>query len=240
MKKIFFVLIALFTAVLLPSQEVSPNAMNYRYLEEVQALNPNNPTLRGFDYRYQGVRGTPLLWEDWKPAAIIFAGRDSFSPEVQVNLDLFDQYLFFRLKTGAIGQLKADKITAVKFAGEPGGDDMLFKTFPERQIEGGKSDAPAFYQVIYDHTFVLLKSVRKTFRKADYEGPFSADRRYDEYLEKVTYWIKEKDGPFTKLNLNKKSLAKALPEQVVNIKRLWKQDDDEKAIVDLLKELEGN
>jgi len=80
----------------------------------------------------------------------------------------------------------------------------------------------------------------KNFITADYKGAYSADRRYDEYVNDTKYYIKGSEGIFQQVQLNKKSIARAIPGKKDIIERAFNKasgDDMESLVISILEQL---
>jgi hypothetical protein len=69
----------------------------------------------------------------------------------------------------------------------------------------------------------------KLLRKADYKGPYTAGRPYDEFINESHYYIRKADGTLVKIKLNKKSVMEVLQDRREDIEpflRLYKENVD--------------
>ncbi len=189
-------------------------------MQYLGSLNPFEAGGRVVDLRYEGVKGTPLLFDDWVVCRMQMIKPVERIIEVEVVLNLTEQRLFFRSIGGkGGGELPLDLFDAILFTEQ----DKYLRIFPENEIEGGNNDQLRFYEVMHEGEVVFMKSLKKLFREADYRGAYSPDRRFDEYVYKEEYFIGPNSGPFTKVRLKEKLLLKALPDQADELKDLIRE-----------------
>ncbi|MBK7870173.1 MAG: hypothetical protein IPJ74_05530 [Saprospiraceae bacterium] len=187
-------------------------------------LTPLSAGAIGFDNRYEGIKGTPFLFEDWVTGNIQFVKQDTFSTSVKLNVDLITQTITVQLRDGSLGEITAAYVQAIKIS------DPIFPrkmrnyiVVREGDIEGLKSVRPKFYEALYKGEFMFLKSIQKKFRKADYAGAYSADRRYDEFLTEEVYWLKSPKSAYEKVTPKRKDILKTLSAYEGEIEKIIKE-----------------
>lgn len=179
-------------------------------LRDLGNLTPYATGAVGFDNRYEGIQGTPYLFENWRLGSIKFAKQDTFSAPVKLNVDLVTQVVTVQLRNGTVGEMSATYIQALKVSVPESKSSSQFIVAREGDIESIRSVRLKFYEVLYKGEFAFLKSVEKKFKKADFQGAYSADRRYDEFLTEESYWLQSPGKPYEKVNLKRKDIEKAL------------------------------
>jgi hypothetical protein len=176
----------------------------------------------GFDTRYEGVKGSPRLFEKLLPSLMRVKGQDYYI-QLETNLDLEKNSLIFNNpKTGKLLSIPSDLIKEVKVTIE--GKELTFRVsrakYFEREIKDGR-----FYQVLKDGPFQFIKLPIKKLIAADYKDVYSADRRYDEYTTYYKYYIMQSDSVFHQVQLTRKSILKEFPGK----KEIINQQVDEKS-----------
>ena len=217
------------------------NRQNYTEdeLRSLATMGPNTPGVRAIDNRYQGVQGSPLFTTEWKKGTFKLKEKEDFGKEVEVNIDLMEHVLYFRLNNGFVGSLPSTRVTEFKIEKEAD-EFYLFRVAQENEIEGTSKNRLKFYEVLFDGDIVLLKHHYKEFIKADYKGAYSTDRRYDEYDNRYSYWIKEGNKDYQKVRLKRKSLEQALPNSANKIQKIIKSEKlDLKNDADLIRLIEA-
>ncbi|OON65820.1 hypothetical protein B0919_23305 [Hymenobacter sp. CRA2] len=186
-----------------PAPDAAANANKTNIVPgEFQAYN-------SFDHRYEGIVGTPYLIKGWTPTTLQLVDKRQVD-NVPARYDVYRQVLVIRPdnKSDSVW-LDATRLTGFVLppllSGQPA---RVFQPF---------ADAPqpdqrrAFAEVLYQGAagYTLLKLPRKILVKANYQGGYAADRRYDELVDRNTYFLRRPDGTVAEVKLNRKSLAAA-------------------------------
>jgi hypothetical protein len=209
-------------------------------LRQLATLGPLSPGARGFDNRYEGVRGSPLLFEDWREARIVVQGGTAEGEQAEININQYDNLLVVRFPGGQAGTVPVAKIRMLHVKTPAG--TRTFESLPATMVENDSEEEKRFYEVLRQGKFTLLKAHEKIFQKADYKGAYSTDRRYDEFLDRQVYYLRGPDGPFEKLNkLKSKAIEKTLPGyekeigEIVNKEKLdLREERDVIRLIELL------
>lgn len=204
-------------------------------------ISPYNRGSKGFDLRYEGVKGDPLLFKDWQTTSIQLTNRDTFSASAKINVDLIAQVLIIQLRNGTSGQIPLSKIKAFKIE-NPDGTTRLWKIYSEKEIEGSTGEGLKPYEVLVEGDFTLLKRMDKKFKKASFKEAYSIGNRYDEYVPTTDYWFREGKKPYQEIKLKRKAIEEALSAHTETVEKAMKAQKldltSEKEVVQLLKTLE--
>jgi hypothetical protein len=165
-------------------------------LNEVGDLGRNwNSSFRVFDERYEGVRGSPLLYEEWRDGHVVFEDGRELSYEKLFNIDATTGELLIVLPSNNIVALPSTRIHSVS--------KIL--------------DSPMYLARVYScGDITLYYAPLKKFKAADYKGAYSPDRRYDEYIDEPVVLAKV-GSDFRDLKLKKKQVVKALEDVMPDI-----------------------
>jgi hypothetical protein len=171
-------------------------------------VSPYSPGGVGFDTRYEGIKGSPRLYDTLFPSILKIKGQKDYF-ELDTDIDPLSNYLIFSYPKGSkLQSIPADMISEVIITKE--GKDLVFRT-----EEGSKFDKSIkdnkFFQVLTEQPYLFIKLPVKTFTNADFKGAYSSDRRYDEYSTIFRYYVLTPDGVYNKIQLTRKSLAKVFP-----------------------------
>lgn len=226
MKSMTFIFLILFSLTIIKAQEPPSNPTPPLYTEEdlrqLGTIGPMSPGARTIDTRYEGVKGSPFLFEDWTSAALQLKDKEDFGNEVSINIDGEKNHLYFQLPGGYDGMIPAERLQAIKVKIAPE-KYQIYEVWSSKEVEGEKEPILKYYESLYDDKFKLLKLDYRYFVKADYKGPYSSDRRYDEYIADSSLWLKEEGGSFHKIKLKRKSIEQALPSYASDIQKVMKQ-----------------
>ena len=216
MKNLFPILFLAVVPNFLLAQQNKPMAFNLQEnLKLVANLQVGSPAALGYDNRYEGVRGTPFLFDEYYPADFKKDGKFYQDPKVKYKLNLERNLIHTQFKNGyeiAFHMSAFEEIHLKK-----GSKIMKFILLNSAYVEGNPEGAK-FYEQLNDGPYQLIKQHKKLFKEADYKEVYSNDVRYDEYLDRYQYFIRTPNNTFEKIKLKKKVLLKQFPN--------WKSDLD--------------
>jgi hypothetical protein len=102
----------------------------------------------------------------------------------------------------------------------PGQDRIiLFK-----QVFVEKLKKQVSLQVLYNENSILYKRHFREFREADYGGAYSQDRRYNEYHDRESYYLKTGDNELQVLRSSKKSALEIMEDQREEVEKYIKKE----------------
>ncbi len=177
----------------------------------------NQGAVQTFDERYEGVKGSPLLFEQWAPGRVTLRDGKVFA-SVELKYDLYRDEIV--VKHPYDHAVIPDKHTIARFSlhTEPSDDSshfVLIDYLPNYR----KFPLNHFAQVLYGSlsnpaTSTLLAVHNKKLIKASYEGAYSANRPYDEFSEIMTsYYLIKPDGRSYRLKPTIKSVRRTLGDK---------------------------
>jgi len=201
--------------------------MNLRELGSMDGLG----NVKTFDTRYEGVKGSPNVFESWHPGEVYMKNRGRIGIE-QMNYNSFQNEIVY-MDPDTYKHMTLDKYL-VDFFRIFNEDTLLFVPviFPEET-------EPVFAQVIYNKKSQVYKVYRKEYLQANYGGGYSADRRYDEFVDKHDlYFRKHDENVLYKLRRPARRVKKAFGEDSGKISSFIKSNDlkfkDEKDLLRLM------
>ncbi|RTQ52168.1 hypothetical protein EJV47_03845 [Hymenobacter gummosus] len=165
-----------------------------------------------FDHRYDGLVGTPYLQKGWTPAKVKLADKRELVG-APARYDVYRRVLVVQPYAGKKDSVWLDVTRMSEFTllpAVPGQPERLFVPFASAPDAEKKA---AFVEVLYQGTsgHALLKLPRKVMVKANYQGGYAADRRFDELVDRSEYYLRRPDGSAVEVKLSQKSLAGAAP-----------------------------
>ncbi|MHA6247898.1 hypothetical protein ACXYMU_08195 [Pontibacter sp. CAU 1760] len=170
---------------------------------------PNATSVRLYDNRYEGVKGTPYFYEDWAEATI--TSKNTIYKDIQVKFNVVENELFYRNAAGKEFILKPQYVDNFTLKGQTVVQPVTFKKFEALAAEDLKL-ASTFVIPIYDGKQVqLVKLPQKLLVKANFEGPYKSGNTYDEFRDEQVYYLIGPGKGVSKVKLNKRALLKALP-----------------------------
>ncbi len=191
----------------------------------------------GFDNRYEGVKGSPRLFDTLLTSLLKVKGED-YIIQLKSDLDLIGNSLIFMdPKTGKLASIPSAITREVRIFKD--GKEMIFRTTNGRRIEKDTKEEK-FVQVLKEGKIQFIKLPVKKLIEADYKEVYGADRRYDEYTTYYKYYIMSADSSFHRIQLTKKSLEKMFPDRRELINKTAESksyDNNEEMVIDILDKL---
>ncbi len=189
----------------------------------------------GFDTRYKGVKGSPLLFDTLQFSYLKINQQDKYI-EIQSNIDVVSNSIIcLHPKTKQLISIPGYKINELIIRNED--TDMIFRTMSNDNLKM-KSGEYIFYQVLNDDAYKLIKVPSKDFIEADYKQAYSPGRNYDEFVTEYKYYILSPDGKINQCQLSAKSVSKIFPDKKELIKKKSEEKtytDKELMVIDILK-----
>jgi hypothetical protein len=211
MKQLFSIIVFIFLALRVSGQGnilYQTGITAEQNLNAIGKLEPYSTGGVGFDTRYQGVKGSPMMFDTLLTSLINVSGTDYFI-ELKADLNLIRNSVIFRHpKTGKLLMIPSDIVNEIKI--DSGGKMMIFRISRDKCFD--KDIKPGrFYQVLKQGKFQFIRIPIKKLIPADYKDVYSSDTRYDEYTTHYRYFIMNTDSTFNQVQLTKKSLVKLFP-----------------------------
>ncbi len=171
------------------------------------SYNPtSNNTVRVFDGRYKGFKGTACFFDQWYPADIVFQNGIKYE-KIMTKLDIYKQQeiVIIRKEKGDSITLKDEAIKIFVIDNTETGRKHTFKRF-----QVGENRLGDFCDVLCEGKYALIAHRNKTLIPADFKGGYSTERFYDEFILTVEFYIVTPDNQIIKLKKSKKALSKIL------------------------------
>lgn len=189
----------------------------------------------GFDTRYKGIKGSPMLFDTLLTSFLKINSQDKYI-QLETNIDLVSNSVhFIHPRTKQMVAIPGSKITEIIIRN--GNTDMIFRTMEGSDLKKNTGDF-VFYQVLNDNPCQLIKVPAKEFTEADYKQAYSPDRQYDEFSTTYKYYIISDDGSLHPCQLTERSVMKIFPGKKDQIEKITKgksYPDKEAMVIDILK-----
>ncbi|MBK9389954.1 MAG: hypothetical protein IPN68_07095 [Bacteroidetes bacterium] len=189
----------------------------------------------GFDTRYKGVIGSPMLFDTLLISYLKISKQEKYI-EVPSNIDLVtNSVICMNPKTKQLISIPGNKINELIIRNE--NNDMIFRTM-SNEFLNKKTGEHIFYQVLNDDNYKLIKVPSKDFIEANYKQAYSPGRGYDEFVTTYKYYIISPDGAINQCQLSEKSIIKIFPKKKELIKNIIKEKiltDKEAMVIEILK-----
>jgi hypothetical protein len=204
--------------IMLPATyaQVKNTPERQQILNEVGKSN-NQSAVQTFDDRYEGVRGTPFLSDRWASGTVKLR-NGKVHDKVQLKYDVYQDELV--VKHPYDRAVIPDKLTITQFVldSAQSGDSLHFilvRYLPNSR----KFPSNHFAQVLYgslsdSQTSALLATHTRKLIKADYQGAYSADRRYDVFGPVMTsYYLVKPNGQTDRFKPTRRAVRQLLKDK---------------------------
>jgi hypothetical protein len=205
--KTIIIALALFVSLTCSAQNISV-PQGYEAKENLRELGSMDGTgnVRTFDNRYEGVKGTPYVFEEFHPGEVYLKTKNKVAVQ-DLNYNCFENELVYldpaTKVIRAMNRFQVDLFTIRD------GDRVL--TFVPVKL--GEDEETIFAEVLYNKGSIVYKVYGKEWLKANYEGGYSADRRYDQFVDKYDLYFMKKGGNMLyKAKKSKKQVIAAFPD----------------------------
>jgi hypothetical protein len=166
--------------------------------------------VRTFDWRYQGLKGTPYLLPYWAKGYVMLANGQRYDRGL-IKFDAYRQELVLIQPPARPDSIVIDRDRVSWFVIEPAdsGSAIVFRHFTN--LRSNDPDLlDTYYRVLYNGSHSLLQRISKQFRPANYKEVYSPDIRFDSFVDQSTYYVLGSDRRISKVKLSAKSLLAAV------------------------------
>lgn len=174
--------------------------------------NGNSANLvRTYDNRYEGVKGTPFFIDDWRKATL--TNNKTLYSNVDVKYNIYENNILYRSADGKEFILEPTKVDSFVLTDKNTKQEYDFRQVPALAAQDAKF-VNQFVVILHEgKQSQLIMVPEKTLVKADFKGPYSSGKAYDELVDSQSFYFVGPDKKVTKVKLNKKNLLKALPDK---------------------------
>lgn len=199
-------------------------AMIYNSLQRNEEIGGGTGAVRTYDLRYEGMQGTPYFIDEWLSGKLVFTNGDAGKKSHLLKYNTQTKELLMKRPQGDSIIIFPNQITAFTII-----DASKNVSYPFVKVENLKADGGTvpvcFLMVLYKNKSSLLKYVSKNVLKANYQGGYSADRRYDSYVDNSQYFIRKSDNSLVKVKVKKSSVLDALEDKKAEIEAYIKKEN---------------
>lgn len=168
---------------------------------------------RSFDYRYEGTKGSPFVFDDFKSATLIFQNGKKGEGAL-INIDSYNnEVVYKRAEQAPPIILEKSKIFEIIV-----NDLMIERKFA---IVNSTDGSLVVREIIFEGKFRYGATLSKDLLKADYQGAYSSNRPYDEFVDKSEFFV-QRDNEMTTFKLNNRSLKSVFPKEFDSVKKFIK------------------
>jgi hypothetical protein len=216
MKKYLFILVCMVSITFSRAQTAVPSADNasmnsFAKTDELKRSLIPSRQATGFDNRYEGVKGSPFLFEDWLEGALTLNDSAVVRDKMQYKFELINNTIWLKLGTGEERILYNKELLALELTAKDGRKYVIKKVkLPD------VTEKNHFSIVLFENEqYTLVKDMKKIFRKANLEdkGIVTVGNAYDSFEEITKYYLKAGGKTyFEEINLKKSKLMALMPK----------------------------
>jgi hypothetical protein len=169
--------------------------------DNLNRLSADVGVVQTFDNRYEGVKGSPTLFEDFIPGKVRVHDGNGYA--VLLNFDAFNkQILLKRNNEAGFRVLDLSKVVSFTFMTGTGNRDFVVVKVQNNEFE--------VREILYEGKITFYRIHKVILEKADYQGAYSSNRKYDEFVHESDYFSLN-NGKTTPFKLKIRSLEKSFP-----------------------------
>ncbi|MGK7393515.1 MAG: hypothetical protein ACNS62_03045 [Candidatus Cyclobacteriaceae bacterium M3_2C_046] len=178
--------------------------------------------VRTFNHAYEGVKGSPLLFEEWQKGDVTLVTGKLYE-NVDLKLDLYQNELISKSRTKQAIYLNRSQVDHFSIIDPQTSQKHLYEKISfTNNAKGLEPDQ--YLEVLFDNNQVkLLRYPQKIFVKADYKGAYSAGRAFDEFRYLDNFYLQLNDQSVHKIR-STRSLLKDLNDKGL-LKKFIKEND---------------
>ena len=184
------------------------------YMEEF--LNPSPYMMRARAGSAYGTKGSPNIFDDFVPGVLYFSSKMKSETD-RLNYNCYSNEVLYSDGSTTF-QVDNKKVDFLEFhpADAPA---IMFE-----QVFLADKKKSLFLQILYNESSKLYKRHFREFKKADYGGAYSADRRFDEYIDLHDYYLSLNGGDVIPLKPKKKNLLNIMYPHGEEIEKFLKSE----------------
>ena len=175
------------------------------------------------DPRYEGYRGTPFLVPNWEKGELWMVDGKRIK-DVPMKYDaLHKEVWIMRSPTDSI-VVNADQLRGFRLFNAD-----RSSSYPFLRVQGLKAEngdlLNGFLLVLHEGKATLMKYVNKEIMPADFKDQYSTGRRYDQFVDRSSYYLRLKGGGVQRIKPNARSVADAFGNKEALIREYIKQEN---------------
>jgi len=216
MKSFLLILLFISQAVCIPFQSWSqdkPVNDAQENLFKIGSADASTGIVRAYDSRYEGVKGSPFYFEDWASGAVELENGLKIK-DLQLKFNTYENELIVN-RSGAF-YLQKNDIKSFTIQEKTSGESVSFIKLPHPK----KADTFQYYKLLYDGKINLIELTKVIFEKANFEGGYSNDKRFDEFkkYQEIYYYAPPNNNP-VKIKTSPSGFSKVFPKHGDKIKK---------------------
>lgn len=200
------------------AQEIEGNDAQQNLLK-IGTISVEQGIIRKFDNRYEGVVGSPFYYEEWLEGTVVME-NDRIIDDIKIKYNMYEDELIV-LQPKSLSYY-IDKKGVRSFTLQfPDGRKDIFKKY--QQID--KPEQSQYFRAVYMGKINLWEHTKVIFEKANYQGGYSSDKKYDEFKQysELYYTSAGMQNP-AKIKSTSNAISKIFPDNGELIKEFIKSN----------------
>lgn len=165
----------------------------------------------GFDNRYQGIKGSPFLADEWMPGILCLKDSSLIRRAFVYKFDAYGNEIWAKDSTGFVRVLQNAQLRSLDVS-QPDGTTCALRKYGIPELGG----AHRLFRALHEgKNYTLVMDVKKTLKKSNLEdrGLVTVGNAYDWFEDQSTCWLKIQQQPFLEVNLKKSKFIDGLPAE---------------------------
>ncbi len=205
-KVLSIILILVAVSLLTNAQEIEGNDAQQN-LDKLGSFTGDNGVVRIFDNRYEGIVGSPFYNDNWLEGTIVLESNRTIGP-VKLKYNMFEEELIMQQpKTGSI-YVDKEKVLSFSLLNEIGETFFFNKYHRPDQPEKSR-----YFRALHKGKMILWEHTKVVFEKANFQGGYSIDKKYDEFKQYPELYYTSGSMSFPdKLKTSTSAVVKIFPD----------------------------
>lgn len=218
-----------------PNASLDQFGNSFRWMRSLISYNPNT------------IKGSVYLQNPWDSGNVVFINGNVYG-KFPLNYDIYHSQIHIKDAERGYMSLETGAIDQFSFFDQSENRERIFRRIANEDINFQpynihlKEDR--FYEVLFSGKNTLFKLYEKKLAKKDVSTVYANTRLQDEYVERVSYFVRDVNGNFRRIKLSRKHVIKAFPELKDKITELQVQEglflgkeEDVIRLIELLEEV---
>jgi hypothetical protein len=188
-------------------------------LDNIGNISGDKGIVRIFDNRYEGVVGSPFYTEKWLEGTIVLENNRTIE-DVKLKYNMYeDELIMLQPKTGSV-YVDRDKVHSFILLNDAG-ETSLFKKYQHP----GQPEQSQYFRALYQGKMSLWEHTKVIFEKANFQGGYSIDKKYDEFKQYPELFYISGNMSFpAKLKTGTQAFVKIFPDHQDQVREFIKHN----------------
>ena len=172
--------------------------------------------VRKFDNRYEGTKGSPYYFDDWAQGSIV-TKNDKQILNAELKYNAYEDELIINKSNSGPYYFPKEEVKSFTLKEKTTGSNINFLIYQHFK----KDDELQYYRIVFQGKINIVEHIKVIFEKANYEGGYSTDKRYDEFKKyKDLYYYSAASSQPIKLKTTTNAISKVFPDRNAEMKKL--------------------